>query len=91
MFHLTRRLYAALPLMWLGIGLLGSAWLMPLPPLLMLAFLLGRHRLIVRSIGTAPLCSDGFAKHVLVDDLLRLGALTLVSPLLFAIGAGLGL
>jgi hypothetical protein len=90
MFHLTRRLYVALPLAWVGLGIMGIIWLVPLPALLMLAFLLRRHRHILGSIGTAPLCSDGFAKHVLVDDLLRLGALTLVSPLLFMLGTGLG-
>jgi hypothetical protein len=89
MFLVTRRLYPAMVLTWLVFGILGQAWLLPVPALLMLGFLLFRHHRILGAIGTAPLCSDGFAKHVLVDDLLRLAGLTLLSPLLFVAGSAL--
>lgn len=87
MFHLTKRVSASLPLAWLLFGVLQTPWLIPLPALAMLAFLLWRHRRILTSVGSAPLASDGFAKHVMVDDLLRLGGQVLVSPLLFLIGS----
>lgn len=87
MFLLTKRISATLPLAWLLIGVLEMAWLIPLPALAMLTFLLWRHRHILTLVGSAPLASDGFAKHVMVDDLLRLGGQVLVSPLLFGIGS----
>lgn len=89
MFLLTKRISASLPLAWLAIGLMHTPWLIPLPALAMLAFLLWRHRHILTLVGSAPLASDGFAKHVMVDDLLRLGGQVLVSPLLYLAGAGL--
>mgnify|MGYP001385383012 CR=1 FL=1 len=89
MFLLTRRIFAALPLVWLLIGLLQMPWLIPLPALLMLAFVAWRHRRIVASIGSVPLASDGFARHVMVDDLLRLCGHVLLSPLLYLLGAAL--
>ena len=73
MFLLTKRISAGLPLAWLLIGVLQTPWLIPAPALAMLAFLLWRHRHILTLVGSAPLASDGFAKHVMVDDLLRLG------------------
>jgi len=87
MFHATRRLSAALPLAYLAIGLGQQVWLLPLPALTMLGFLIWRHRRILAQVGSAPLASDGFAKHVMVDDLLRLGGQTLVSPVIYGIGA----
>ena len=89
MFHVTRRLNATLPFAYLAIGAAQQIWLLPLPALTMLGFLLWRHRRILAQVGTAPLASDGFAKHVMVDDLLRLGGQTLVAPLLYVLGASL--
>ena len=87
MFLLTKRISTSLPLAWLMIGVWQTPWLIPLPALAMLAFLLWRHRLILTQVGSAPLASDGFAKHVMVDDLLRLAGQALVSPLLFLVGS----
>jgi hypothetical protein len=53
----------------------------------LLAILTWRHYRILTLVGTAPLASDGFAKHLTVDDLLRLAGQTLLSPLLYAVGA----
>ena len=89
MFLLTRRISTALPLSWLAIGLLHMPLLIPLPSLGMLSFLLWRHRRILAQVGSAPLASDGFAKHVMVDDLVRLGGQVLASPLLYMVGTGL--
>lgn len=87
MFLLTKRISTSLPLAWLMIGLLRTPWLIPLPALVMLAFLLWRHRLILTQVGSAPLASDGFAKHVMVHDLLRLSGQVLISPILFFVGS----
>lgn len=87
MFHITRRLYAGLPLAWMLIGLLRHPWLLPLPALAMLTFLLARHRYILGRVGSAAWASDGFARHVMVDDLLRLAGWVALSPLLFLLGA----
>jgi len=89
MFLLTKRIATALPLSWLLLGLMQMPWLVPLPAALMLGFLSWRHRRILTMVGTAPLASDGFAKHVMVDDLLRLGGQVLISPLLYMLGSGL--
>jgi hypothetical protein len=89
MFLLTKRIAAVLPLSWLLLGLMQMPWLIPLPAVLMLGFLTWRHRRILTMVGTAPLASDGFAKHVMVDDLLRLGGQVLISPLLYMLGASL--
>lgn len=89
MFHMTRRLNTTLPIAYLAIGLGQQMWLLPLPALAMLGFLLWRHRRILAQVGTAPLASDGFAKHVMVDDLLRLGGQTLVAPLFYVSSATL--
>lgn len=88
MFHLTKRLFVALCLAWLALGLVEAPWLIPLPAAAVLAFLLRRHRYIQQSIGISPLCSDGFARHVLVDDLIRLAGLMLLAPLFYFAGAG---
>ncbi|WP_375599597.1 hypothetical protein [Devosia sp. Naph2] len=89
MFLLTKRIATALPLSWLLLGMMQMPWLIPLPAILMLGFLTWRHRRILTQVGTAPLASDGFAKHVMVDDLLRLGGQVLISPLLYMAGAAL--
>ncbi|WP_338720791.1 hypothetical protein [Devosia sp. XK-2] len=87
MFLLTKRISMGLPLAWLLLGLLHLPWLLPVPAALMLGFLTWRHRHILAQVGTAPLASDGFAKHVMVDDLLRLAGQVLLSPLLYLLGA----
>ncbi|MBB4052832.1 hypothetical protein GGR20_002480 [Devosia subaequoris] len=89
MFLLTKRISATLPLIWLLLGMMQMPWLIPLPAVLMLGFLTWRHRRILTQVGSAPLASDGFAKHVMVDDLLRLGGQMLISPLLYMAGAAL--
>lgn len=89
MFHLTKRLNTTLPFAYLVIGIAQQIWLLPLPALDMLGFLVWRHRRILAQVGTAPLASDGFAKHVMVDDLLRLCGQTLVAPLLHIHGTGI--
>ena len=86
MFHLTRRFHSALPLAWLGAGLLDSLMLLALPAVVMLGYLLRRHQRIVGLVGTAPWASIGFARHVMVDDLIRLGSWTVLSPLVFLVG-----
>ena len=45
-----------------------------------------RDRLIRRRVGLAAWPSDGFARHVLVDDLGRLVCLTLLGLPLFLLG-----
>jgi hypothetical protein len=89
MFLLTKRISATLPLIWLLLGMMQMPWLIPLPAVLMLGFLTWRHRRILTQVGSAPLASDGFAKHVMVDDLLRLGGQVLISPLLYMAGVAL--
>lgn len=91
MFHLTRRFHSALPLAWLVSGVLDSLILLALPALVMLAYLFRRHQRIVGLVGTAPWASIGFARHVMVDDLVRLGSWTVLSPLVFLVGRQLRL
>lgn len=86
MFRLTRRFHSALPLAWLVSGVLDSHVLLALPAMVMLGHLLRRHRRIVGLVGTAPWASIGFARHVMVDDLVRLGSWTVLSPLVFLVG-----
>lgn len=86
MFHLTRRFHSALPLAWLLAGLLDSLILLALPAGVMLAYLLRRHQRIVGLVGSVPWASIGFARHVMVDDLVRLAAWTALSPLVFLFG-----
>jgi len=86
MFHLTRRFHSSLPLAWLVAGFLDSLMLLALPAVVMLAYLFRRHRRIIGLVGTAPWASLGFARHVMVDDLVRLTAWTALSPLVFLVG-----
>ncbi|MET0436369.1 MAG: hypothetical protein ABW043_02625 [Devosia sp.] len=86
MFHLTRRFHSALPLVWLVAGLLDSLMLLALPAVVMLAHLFRRHRRILGLVGSAPWASLGFARHVMVDDLVRLAAWTALSPVVFLFG-----
>lgn len=90
MFHLTRRFQAFLPLSWLVAGLFGSLMLLALPSLALLTWLVLRHLRIVRLVGFAPWASVGFARHVMVDDLIRLSAQVAVSPLFYLCGTAIG-
>ena len=89
MFHLTRRLWPLLPAFWLLLGLVGQPLLIPLPAALMLGFLVWRYRRLLALIGSAPYASDAFAKHVLVDDLLRLAGHVGLSPLIYIVACNL--
>lgn len=86
MFHLTRRFRTSLPLAWLIAGLIGSPLLLMLPSLVHLAWLLARHQRIVSLVGSAPWASVGFARHVMVDDLLRLAGWAAISPVPYLLG-----
>lgn len=86
MFHLTRRFHSTLPLAWLVAGFLDSLMLLALPAVVMLAHLFRRHRRIIGLVGSAPWASLGFARHVMVDDLVRLAAWTALSPVVFLFG-----
>lgn len=87
MFHLTRRLHAALPLAWLLAGFLEYPALLMASSLAVLGWLTLRHMRIVGLVGVAPWASVGFARHVMVDDLLRLAGRAAISPLPFLLGA----
>lgn len=63
-----------------------SLVLLALPALVMLGYLLRRHQRIVGLVGIAPWASLGFARHVMVDDLVRLAVWTTLSPLVFLFG-----
>jgi hypothetical protein len=86
MFQITRRFHTSLPLAWLVAGFLDSLMLLALPAVVMLAHLFRRHRRIIGLVGTAPWASLGFARHVMVDDLVRLAAWTALSPIVFLVG-----
>lgn len=86
MFHFTRRCSVALPLVWLAAGALASPVLLMLASALALMGLLLRHRHILARVGNAPWASIGFARHVMVDDLLRLAGLMALSPVIYLLG-----
>jgi hypothetical protein len=86
MFHIVHRILAALPLSAMLIGLAGQPAMLVVPPALAAGLVLFRDRLIRRRVGLAAWPSDGFARHVLVDDLGRLVCLTLVGLPLFLVG-----
>lgn len=87
MFHITRRVLAALPAASVMIGLANQPALLVVPPALTAGLLLLRDRQIRRRVGLAAWPSDGFARHVLVDDLGRLACLTLLGLPLFMLGS----
>ena len=87
MFHLTRRLQSALPFAWLLAGLLENLTLLMAPSVAILAWLVLRHLHIMGLVGAVPWASVGFARHVMVDDLLRLAGRAALSPLPFLAGA----
>lgn len=85
MFHIMPRIFAGLPIASLMIGGAGQPAVLVVPPALTALYVLIRDRLIRRRIGLAAWPSDGFARHVLVDDLGRLICVTLLGlPLFFA-------
>ena len=86
MFHITRRILASLPLASVLIGLVGQPAILVLLPALAAGLVLLRDRLIRRRVGLAAWPSDGFARHVLVDDLGQLVCLTLLGLPLFLLG-----
>lgn len=86
MFYHDRRLTTGLPVISVAIGLVGQPLVLALPPAMVTAWVLLRDRIIRRDVGQAAWPSDGFARHVLVDDLLRLACLTLAGVPLFLLG-----
>ena len=85
MFHIMPRIFASLPVASLLIGAAGQAALLAVPPALTALYVLVRDRVIRRRVGLAAWPSDGFARHVLVDDLGQLICVTLLGlPLFFA-------
>jgi hypothetical protein len=86
MFHVIRRILAGMPLASVIIGFAGQPAILLVPPALTTLCVLLRDRLIRREVGRAAWPSDGFARHVLVDDIARVCLLTLLSLPLFAAG-----
>lgn len=86
MFHFTRGIFVGLPLTSILIGFAGQPAVLVVPPALTGCLLLARDRVIRRRVGHAAWPSDGFARHVLVDDLGRLVCLTLLALPLFLMG-----
>lgn len=85
MFHIMPRIFASLPVASFLIGGTGQPAILALPPALTALYLLRRDRIIRQRIGSAAWPSDGFARHVLVDDLGQLVCMTLLGlPLFFA-------
>jgi len=89
MFHIMRRIHASLPLASVLIGLAGQPAILVVPPALTAIYVVIRDRIIRRRVGLAAWPSDGFARHVLVDDLGRLICLTLLGLPLFLLGHAL--
>jgi len=89
MLHIMRPIWAGLPIASILIGLAGQPALLVLPPALTALYVFLRDRLIRRQVGLAAWPSDGFARHVLVDDLGWLVCLTMAGLPLFAAGHGL--
>lgn len=86
MFHLMRRILASLPVVSVLIGIAGQPAMLVVPPAIAAGLVLVRDRLIRRRVGLAAWPSDGFARHVLVDDLGRLVCLALLGLPLFLLG-----
>jgi len=85
MFRIMPRIFASLPVASLLIGGAGQPAVLVLPPALTALYVLIRDRFIRRRVGLAAWPSDGFARHVLVDDLGQLLCVTLLGlPLFFA-------
>lgn len=89
MFHIMRRILAGVPVASMLIGFAGQPAILVLPPALTAGCVLLRDRLIRRRVGLAAWPSDGFARHVLVDDMARLACLTMLGLPLFFLGHAL--
>lgn len=89
MFHVMRRVLPLLPGSSGVIGLMGEPALLALPPTVTALLILVHDWQIRRRVGLAAWPSDGFARHVLVDDMARLLCLTLIGLPLFFIGTQL--
>jgi hypothetical protein len=89
MFHIMRRIHTSLPVASALIGLAGQPAILVVPPALTAIFVLVRDRIIRRRVGLAAWPSDGFARHVLVDDLGWLICFTLLGLPLFFLGDAL--
>src|SRR6187549_714441 len=86
MFHVLRRVLPLLPALSGVIGLMGQPALLALPPTMTALLILVHDWQIRRRVGLAAWPSDGFARHVLVDDLGRLICITLLGLPLFLLG-----
>ena len=89
MFHIMPRIFASLPVASLLIGVAGQAGLLVLPPALTALYVFRRDRVIRQRVGITAWPSDGFARHVLVDDLGQLVCVTLLGLPLFFLGHAL--
>lgn len=89
MFRVMHRILAGLPVAAVATGLAGQPALLAVPPTLTTLYLLVRDRIIRRRVGLAAWPSDGFARHVLVDDLGWMACIWLASLPLFALGHAL--
>lgn len=89
MFHIMRRIHAGLPIASVLIGFAGQPAILVVPPTLTTIYVLMRDRIIRRRVGLAAWPSDGFARHVLVDDLGWLICLTLLGLPLFFLASAL--
>ncbi len=87
MFHIMRRVLPGLPIASMLIGFAGQPAILAVPPALTTVYVLARDRVIRRRVGMAAWPSDGFARHVLVDDMGRLICLTLLGLPLFMLGS----
>lgn len=88
-FHIMPRIFASLPMASLLIGFAGQASLLAVPPAVTALYVLIRDRIIRQRVGQTAWPSDGFARHVLVDDLGQLVCVTLLGLPLFFAGHGL--
>ncbi|MEO5806124.1 hypothetical protein [Devosia sp.] len=89
MFHVMPRIMAAIPVLAACAGWLSQPLLHLLAPLIGALFLLWRDRAIRRRVGQSAWPSDGFARHVLTDDLGNLLGLTLFTAPLMLLVYGL--
>lgn len=83
MFHVMRRILPVLPATSACIGFVGQPVMLALPPAVTTCLVFLHDRQIRRKVGQTAWPSDGFARHVLVDDLARLLLLTLAGVPLF--------
>lgn len=87
MFHVVRRILGILPASSACIGLMGQPAILAIPPTLTAILVIIRDWQIRQRVGRAAWPSDGFARHVLVDDMARLLCFTLAGLPFFFLGA----